>query len=219
MQVLIVGTGKLAKELQGSLTNALPWPQGARSAQRSVVIHAGSGRELQSAMDFCEQTQSILVELATGSNLGASPPRFPVVVCPNTNILMLKFMRMLAHSAPLLRPYRIEITESHQAEKKSVPGTAVNIAQSLGLAPEDVCSIRDPDPQTNVLQIPAEHLARHAYHQIRVHDGACSLAFEARVYGDTAYADGVAQIIAATQKHPLENRVYSILEFVDRAWL
>lgn len=224
MQIIVVGKGKLATELLGSLaagsaTPVLPWAQGVHTVQRSIVVHAGSGRELQAVLAYCAQTQSILIELATGSDLGTLAPCFPVVVCPNTNILMLKFMSMMEKCGPLFRNHHIELTESHQADKSSVPGTAVTIARALGLKDSDVRSVRDPALQETVLQIPAEHLTRHAYHQIRIDEGACSLRFEARVYGETAYVDGVARIVAAVQARQLENRLYSIMEFVDAGWL
>lgn len=219
MQVVIVGAGKLARELQGALNGAFPWAERIFPAQRSIVVHAGSGRELQPTMEFCEHTRSTLIELATGTDIGSSTPKFPLVICPNTNILMLKFMSMLEKSGPLFHQHPIELTESHQANKSSVPGTAVAIARSLGLAESSIRSVRDPGLQETALQIPVNHLARHAYHQLRIGDGVCSLTLETRVYGDTAYADGVALIVAAVQKQELENRLYSVMEFIDRGWI
>ena len=52
-----------------------------------------------------------------------------------------------------------------------------------------------------------------------IEDGACSVKLETRVYGDKPYADGVARIVAAVRERPLENRHYSIMEFIDNAWL
>ena len=78
MQVLVVGTGKLASELldahrlDPATCRVIPWSDSARNdAQRSdaraIVVHAGSGRELPAAIAFCEATGSPLVELSTGS--------------------------------------------------------------------------------------------------------------------------------------------------------
>lgn len=224
MQIVVVGSGKLARELLGALpagdgNQVVPWAGEALRTQKSVVVHAGSGRELQAVSAFCDATQSRLVELATGSALEHTPVGFPVVLCPNTNLLMLKFMAMLERSGPLFRGYRIALTESHQAQKSSVPGTAVSMAQALGLAPADIRSVRDAEAQRDALQIPQEHLARHAYHQVLINDGACSVQLETRVYGDAPYADGVARIVAAVRERPLENRCYAIMEFIDNGWL
>ncbi len=224
MQVIVVGTGKLATELFGSLKvdsgcQVTSWANRRDSGDKSIVIHAGSGRELEAITLFCEATQSPLIELATGSEVESTTPTFPVVMCPNTNILMLKFMSMLEKSGHLFSNHQIKLTESHQAHKTSVPGTAVSMANSLGLKDSDVLSMRDPDVQREELHIPEAHLARHAFHQILIEDGECSLMFETRVYGESAYADGVARIVAAVRAHKLENRVHSITEFVNNGWL
>ncbi|MDI9690464.1 hypothetical protein QM326_38275, partial [Burkholderia cenocepacia] len=82
---------------------------------------------------------SPLVELSTGSDLETGTYGFPVVLCPNTNILMLKFMSMLETSGHLFRDCDISVTESHQAGKTSVPGTAGSRTErmSAGRTPSD----------------------------------------------------------------------------------
>ncbi|WP_175716204.1 dihydrodipicolinate reductase C-terminal domain-containing protein [Burkholderia anthina] len=235
MQVLVVGTGKLATELLRShqldpaICHVMPWSDRARavaghddasrSDARSIVVHAGSGRELPDAIAFCHATGSTLVELSTGSALEADSYDFPVVLCPNTNILMLKFMSMLETSGHLFRDCNISVTESHQAGKTSVPGTAVDIGQSLGVPARDIRSVRDSAEQRDALQIPDDQLGRHAFHRIRIEDGACSLQFESRVYGASPYADGVSRIVDAVRQRDLERRRYSIVEFIRNGWL
>ncbi|MBY4870279.1 dihydrodipicolinate reductase [Burkholderia sp. Bp9017] len=230
MQVLVVGTGKLATELLRShqldpaICHVMPWSDGARadarrSAARSIVVHAGSGRELPDAIAFCHATGSTLIELSTGSDLETGSYDFPVVLCPNTNILMLKFMSMLETSGHLFRDCNISVTESHQASKTSVPGTAVDIGRSLGVPAQDIRSVRDLAEQRDALQIPDDQLGRHAFHRIRIEDGACSLQFESRVYGASPYADGVSRIVDAVRQRDLERRRYSIVEFIRNGWL
>ncbi|PFH29304.1 dihydrodipicolinate reductase C-terminal domain-containing protein [Burkholderia sp. JKS000303] len=235
MQVLVVGTGKLATELLRShqldpaICHVMPWSDGMRddagrsdarrSDARSIVVHAGSGRELPDAIAFCRATGSTLIELSTGSDLETGSHDFPVVLCPNTNILMLKFMSMLETSGHLFRDCNISVTESHQASKTSVPGTAVDIGQSLGVPAQAIRSVRDPAEQRDALQIPDDQLGRHAFHRIRIEDGACSLQFESRVHGASPYADGVSRIVDAVRQRDLERRRYSIVEFIRNGWL
>ncbi|MDR0242597.1 MAG: dihydrodipicolinate reductase [Burkholderia sp.] len=230
MQVIVVGTGKLANELLNAhkldpaTCRVMPWPESMQndathSDAKSIVVHAGSGRELPAVIAFCQATASPLIELSTGSDLETASHDFPVVLCPNTNILMLKFMSMLEASGHLFHDCEISLTESHQAGKTSVPGTAVGIGQSLGVPPEDIRSVRDPDVQRSEFGIPDDQLGRHAVHRIRIDDGACSLQFESRVYGATPYADGVSRIVEAVRQHDLENRQYSIVEFIRNGWL
>ncbi|MBS0353653.1 MAG: hypothetical protein JSR83_07090 [Proteobacteria bacterium] len=115
---------------------------------------------------FCEETVSPLIELSTGSDVEDGEFGFPVVLCPNANILMLKFMAMQEASGQLFQSYKIELVESHQALKTSVPGTAVSMVHALGLAPEAIQSVRKPSVQHDTLHIPENQLARHAFHRI-----------------------------------------------------
>lgn len=224
MVVIVVGSGKLAKELLNELPGAsnaqvVAWTDAAGSNRRCVVVHAGSGRELKDAVSFCRETGSILVELATGSDIENIEIDFPVVVCPNTNILMLKFLAMLAASGHHFRNYKINIAESHQAGKSSVPGTAVAMADSLGLPREKILSIRDPQEQREALQIPSEYLARHAYHRIEIEDHVGRIVLETKVCGPAPYADGLARILSALRSNTLENRRYNVMEFIENGWV
>jgi 4-hydroxy-tetrahydrodipicolinate reductase len=195
------------------------WANARESAKPSIVVHAGSGRELDAVIAFCERTHSTLVEVATGSAIEHREVRFPVVLCPNTNILMLKFMVMMARSGDLFKGYKIQLTESHQTAKTSTPGTAVGVAHSLGLPSTEIRSVRDPVEQSQVLGIPEEHLSRHAYHHLEIRDGETSITLETRVFDKTPYAAGVARIIAALHAHPLESRLYNVIEFIENGWL
>jgi len=224
MDVIIVGTGKLASELLNALGDngayrTLAWANKGECSGTSIVVHAGSGRELDDVIAYCRATHSALVELATGSAITTGFAEFPVVRCPNTNILMLKFMSMLARSGATFSGYRIELTESHQAGKTSMPGTAVSMAQALGLKTSDVLSVRDRQTQATKLHIPVAHLGRHAYHQIVIEDDVCRVTMETRVYGASPYADGVKRILGAIRSNVLERRLYEINEFVEKGWV
>ena len=224
MQVIIAGTGKLATELLQSMkvdatAKLVSWANKSSEATKSIVVHAGSGRELEAIASYCESTQSTLIELATGSKVESMSVAFPVVLCPNTNILMLKFMAMLEQCGKMFNGYDINIIESHQASKTSVPGTAVNIAHSLGRSSDDIHSVRDSSVQQTQLEIPEAELERHAFHQVMIRDGMCSIKLETRVYGGAPYAAGVSQIVAAACGNRLEARLYSVMEFVNNGWL
>ncbi len=221
MNILIVGSGKLARELLNDLKfdSALSWEKRPKGNEFSIVVHAGSGRELDDVFAYCRRTQSILVELSTGSAVEGMESEFPIVLCPNVNVLMLKFMNMIAKAGNLFRDYDISFVESHQAQKKSTPGTAVFMADALGLFDKDIVSIRDREIQKNKLDISEEHLARHAVHQIQIEDGGCTLKLESRVFGDSAYAPGVSQILEVLMEQKLDSRVYGVDEFIDKGWL
>jgi len=224
MEIIVVGAGLMARELLSLLPAAFAlkvvgWVDRSESGGPFVVVHAGSGRELDEVIAFCERTSSPLVEVATGSAIINREVRVPVVLCPNTNVLMLKFMVMMARSGDLFKGCQVRLTESHQAAKTSTPGTAVTVAHSLGLPSTEIRSVRDPVEQSQVLGIPQEHLSRHAYHHIEIQDGQTSLTLETRVFDKAPYAAGVARIVAAIQSHELEPRIYNVTEFVENGWL
>lgn len=225
MVIIIVGAGKLAQELSGYFAQqgthrVVPWASlnGARHVG-AVVVHAGSGRELDEAAAYCLQTQSTLVELATGTDIEQRVLGCPVVLCPNTNILMLKVMAMLADHGRRFAGYTRQLTESHQAGKTSTPGTAVELAEAVGLQRGDIVSVRDAAEQQARWQIPAEHLARHAFHRLVIEDGLSSVTLETRVFGPTPYAEGLARIVEAIAAHRLENRLYKVTEFIANDWV
>lgn len=224
-RTLVAGAGKLANEVRVGLgasagqwtdRHALP----PRAMERvTAIVHAGSGRELPEIVGFCRERGAVLIELSTGTDVAALAQGIPVIICPNANILMLKFMAMLGRSGPWFQGSRITITESHQADKTSVPGTAVAMAEALGVDPGAIVSVRDPAVQTAQLGLAPQDLARHAFHRIQIDDGACAITLETRVLGNTPYVDGVRRIIDAAQSHPLERRAYGVLEFIDNGWL
>lgn len=225
MQIIIVGAGKLAQELLGHFVQqgahqVCTWAglNGARHVG-AVVVHAGSGRELDEVVAYCIQTQSTLVELATGTGIEQRVLGFPVVLCPNVNILMLKIMAMLADHGRRFAGYARQLTESHQSGKSSVPGTAVALAEAVGLQADDIVSVRNVVEQQGRLQIPAEHLARHAFHRLVIEDGLSSVTLETRVFGPAPYAEGLARIVDAIGAHRLESRLYKVTEFVDNDWV
>ena len=199
--ILIVGRGKLGRELLDGLRGpgiacALPWEDRASRVEGPcMVVHAGSGRELSDAIEFCAQTGSVLLELSTAGSPLPEAVSFPVVLCPNVNMEMLSFMAMLKLAGGLFQGRDIRITESHQAAKKTSPGTAVHMARSLGVPESDIRSERDPQVQREKLGIPTHYLDRHAYHEIVIASPEVEIRLETRVLGKSAYADGLARVI------------------------
>lgn len=224
MHITVVGRGQLATEILDGLQAepgivASAWPSGGPGVDADVIAHAGSGRELPEVVAHCRRTGTPLLELSTGSALEQMGVDFPAVLCPNTNLLMLKLMRLLAAGGASFARYPMQLIESHQATKTSAPGTALALAASLGLPAEAVVSVRDPAVQREALGIPPEHLGRHAVHRLLIDDGACSVAIETRVFGAAPYVQGVRQIAQAVRQHALEPRLYPVDELLERGWL
>jgi len=219
-EVLIVGQGKLANELiEGlhgeAISRAIRWEDRAISvAESRIVIHAGSGRELSEVIAYCAATQTMLFELSTAG--GAIPERvdFPVIICPNVNLQMLRFMAMIRHASRYFKGQAITITESHQATKTSQPGTAIYLAKLLGVAESEIRSERNPERQQELFGIPSEYLGRHAYHNITITSPDAEITLETRVFGKTAYAASLAEIIAIVAQMDVGAGHHDIVELI-----
>ncbi len=207
--IRIVGCGKLAEELLRELSGPAiarvvrfggsDFPEGAPC----IVVHAGSGRELGEVTGFCSRTGSMLLDLSTAGSRFPKTVSFPVVVCPNVNMQMLRFMAMVRQASRYFMGQDITVAESHQASKTTSPGTAVYLARSLGVPETAIRSERNPDVQEQALGIPTAFLDRHALHAITVRSPEVEIRLEAKVLGKSAYAAGLAQVITLlTRKRP-----------------
>jgi dihydrodipicolinate reductase len=225
MKIFIAGSGKLASAI---LSASLSFPSCevqkwetdfAATNEKAILVHAGSGRQLEECIAFCKKTGSILVELSTGLSTENIDADFTLIICPNTSILLLKTMNMLKRYGHYFSKDKISIIESHQSEKKSIPGTAYNLAESLSYPANDIKSIRDAAVQLNEVGIPAEYLGKHAYHKIIIDDGPDQVIIETKVLGHDSYVNGVKKIITAVLENSLEKRTYNVLELIDRNML
>lgn len=220
--IFIVGRGKLAEELVRGLdspavSRVVRWDERAHwTGDRHMVVHAGSGRELNDVIDFCSQNGSTLLDLSTGDSQFPATISFPVVSCPNVNMQMLCFMAMVKHASGYFRGQDIRITESHQASKITSPGTAQYLARSLGVPETGIRSERDPKVQNEVLGIPSAFLDRHAYHQIVIRNPEVEIRLESRVLGKSPYASGLGQIIGMLSGIQLGPGCHDVVDLVTQ---
>jgi 4-hydroxy-tetrahydrodipicolinate reductase len=225
MKIFVVGSGKLANALLTSdlilqSFDILKWDipyQGLN--EKAIIVHAGSGRQLKECFDFCERTKSIFIELSTGLVTEQMESDFPLIICPNTSILMLKTLSILKLNGKYFDNYNISITESHQSTKTSEPGTAYSFAKSLNYPINKIVSVRDPEIQLNKIGIPNEFLSKHAYHKIVINDGSDEVTIETRVLGHDSYAKGVKTIIEAVLKFSFNNKKYTIFDLIENNML
>jgi dihydrodipicolinate reductase len=220
VEVLVVGRGKLANELLEGLSSdvisrVVRWEDRSDTSPGSnIVVHAGSGRELADVIDYCTKTNSILFELSTADLAIPERVNFPVIICPNVNLQMLYFMAMVRQASKYFKGQTIEITESHQATKKTKPGTAIYLANQLGVSESEIRSERNPERQQKIFGIPNEYLARHAYHKIAITSPDAEITLETRVLGKTAYATSLSKIIAMVTQMDLGSGRHDIVDLV-----
>lgn len=225
MKIFVVGSGKLANALLTSdlsfqSCEILKWESQYQTLnEKAIIVHAGSGRQLKECFEFCVRTKSPFIDLSTGLETGKMKPDFPLIICPNTSILLLKTLNIIKTNGRYFENYKISITESHQSTKKTEPGTAYAFANSLKFPPDKIISIRDPEIQQNKIGIPKEFLDRHAYHKIVIKDGSDEVTIETKVLGHDSYANGVKTIVEMVLKYGLENKRYTVLDLIDNNML
>ncbi len=225
MKIFIVGSGKLANAILTSNLSVqaceiLKWEsQYQTSNEKAIIVHAGSGRQLNECLEFCARTKSVFIELSTGLETEKMEANFPLIECANTSILVLKAMNILKENGGSFKNYEISITESHQSTKKTEPGTAYTFANSLNFPVEKIKSIREPEIQQSEVGIPEEFLGKHAYHKIIIKDGNDEITIETKVLGHDSYAKGVKAIIETILRNHLENKTYTVLDLIDKDML
>ena len=225
MKIFVVGSGKLANALLTSSLSfqsceVLKWETQYQTLdEKAIIVHAGSGRQLKECIEFCVRSKSVFIELSTGLETEKMAPYFPLIVCPNTSILVLKTLSIINANNRYFEDYEISITESHQSTKKTEPGTAYAFANALKIPLERIVSIREPEIQRNEIGIPKEYLDKHAYHKIVIKDGDDEIVLETKVLGHNSYAKGVKRIIETVLKFSLENKKYTVLDLIDNNML
>ncbi len=218
--IIIAGNGKLAQSISSGLPEYIGncridlWEKnGLYPDDNKVIVHIGSGRQFNDAIDFCAKTKTPLIQGATEVKSDHRNAEFTYVDAPNFNLLMLKFMYMLKEYGEFFKDYNVSIVESHQQSKVTIPGTAVEFAQSLGINPAEIKSIRDPDVQESVYGISKEHLSLHAMHEINIGDENTLISLKTMVKGHESYVRGLAAIIGSLDI--LENKYYHILDLIS----
>jgi len=225
MRIFVVGSGKLANAILTSdllvqSYEIVKWKSQYQALnEKAIIVHAGSGRQLKECFEFCDRTKTVFIELSTGLETETMKSDFPLIISPNTSILVLKTLNMIKVNGRYFENYEISITESHQSTKKTEPGTAYSFANSLKFPLDKIISIRDLGIQQNTIGIPKEYIDKHAYHKIVIKDGSDEVTIETKVLGHDSYANGVNMIIEAVLKNSLENKRYTILDLIDNDML
>ncbi len=218
--ILIAGHGKLAtairRDLRGHLECVVDAWENAetyKNEKNKIIVHIGSGRQLPEILRYCCAHGTPLIQGSTGLEYEHTLDDFTVIEAPNLNILLLKCMNMLKQFGKHFESYEIRITESHQAEKTSIPGTAVAFAEYFGIDPTTIQSIRERHRQLRELKIAEEYLDRHAVHVITIKDGDTTISIRTEVLGLLSYVSGLAAIIQIIPK--LQKRFYDVVELVE----
>jgi CheY-like chemotaxis protein len=187
----------------------------AMAGDKDIFLDAGMNGYVEKPVTIKDL---LLAILSTGGSPLPADPDFPLIICPNVNMLMLSFMAMIKQASGYFQGHDIRITESHQASKSTKPGTAVHLAQSLGVPEGEIRSERNPKAQNQVLGIPSAYLDRHAYHEIVISDAEVEIRLQTRVLGKSAYASGLARLIELVSKRRPDPGCHDVVDLVTSGY-
>lgn len=118
--------------------------------------------------------------------------------------------------------YQLQVMESHQSTKVDVSGTAKAIVQSfqkLGIDYNEskIKKIREKGPQLEVMSVPEEALAGHAFHtyDLTSPDGSVNLMFKHNVMGRSTYAEGTVDAVIFLHKKIQERAQQKVYNMID----
>lgn len=148
------------------------------------------------------------------------------VIAPNMAKQIVGFQAMMAHAAEhfpnLFKGYRLTVRESHQAGKADTSGTAkamVGYFNKMGIefTTDQIQKERDPERQSNMWGIPAEHLAGHGWHTYTLISGDQSTKFEFihNINGREIYGEGTLDAVvflAAQVAQGVTGKVFSMID-------
>ncbi len=195
MHIIIAGCGKLADAIfsacQDAQVSCAHFDSQASRVACAVGIHAGSGRQLKEFHTYCADRCVPIIQASTGQKM-PEPVRTIIIDAPNLALPIVYLMGLVKdmHSRfAILGTPKVNVRESHQKSKKSVPGTAVKFAEAVKLPPEAIVSVRNPAEQ-RALGIPEEHLGRHGFHWISWAFPNLKVELRTEVHGLQPYALG-----------------------------
>lgn len=212
-KIIIIGNGKLSEAIKSGFPQYSNIPvqhyfDKISADEQSLFVHIGSGRQYPESLKNAISNHSIFIQAATEKNIKMSAPSvgsFKFINAPNLDINIVKLFYLLHLSDGLFCGENISITESHQKEKKSQPGTAFKICDYLNIPHEKVLSIRDEESQK---KLGISHLNHHAFHQITIGNKNSNIKIETKIEGAESYVFGLSKIVHAA--YQLSYGIYEV---------
>ncbi|XP_044481120.1 4-hydroxy-tetrahydrodipicolinate reductase 2, chloroplastic-like isoform X3 [Mangifera indica] len=123
-------------------------------------------------------------------------------------VAFLAAMEIMAEQFPgAFSGYSLQVLESHQTSKVDTSGTAkavISCFQKLGVSfdMDQIQMIRDPKQQIEMVGVPEEHLAGHAFHMYHLTspEKTVSFEFQHNVCGRSIYAEGTIDAVIFLSK-------------------
>lgn len=177
-------------------TLVIPQHLTQHDGKSNIAIHMGKGRRLKQLVEFCSASGTPLIQFSTHAECQGigSDGKFIMVHAPQTALLILATimgMGDLARSMDGLGLTRKTfVAETHQITKKSLPGTAAQMAEAVGIPRSEIASIRDVATQLS-LGVPTSSLDGHGHHFVHFVSDDVHVRISTHVNGRMAYVKGV----------------------------
>ncbi|KAL9236331.1 hypothetical protein vseg_011015 [Gypsophila vaccaria] len=138
-------------------------------------------------------------------------------------VAFLAAMEIMAEQFPgAFAGYSLQVMESHQSNKKDASGTAkavISCFQKLGVDfdLDQIQLVRDPQQQVEMVGVPEEHLAGHAFHlyHLTSPDKTVSFEFQHNVCGRSIYAEGTVDAVLFLAKKVQSKATKRIYNMID----
>jgi dihydrodipicolinate reductase len=225
--VIVIGRGKLSEKIQNDLPKYISQKNQIQSikaynptdnfTEDTVFVHVGSGREYGESLNIASMHNSTYIQGATEKDYSLERPKdesLKYIYAPNLNIQIVKFLYWLKLGRDLFTSEKIQIKESHQKEKQSVPGTAIKMCDLFGIDKNKIISIRDPEIQKtmNIMD-----LSQHAFHEILIGNNENHIKLETNITGLASYVEGLSKIISILPF--LKTKNYELEDLIDEGLL
>jgi 4-hydroxy-tetrahydrodipicolinate reductase len=216
-KVIIIGNGKLAEAIKYSFNDFSNVPiqeyyPNIEADQDTIFVHIGSGRQYNESLTLAEKCESSYIQAATEKDIKLNIPsdqKIKYINAPNLDINIIKLFYWLKLADNLFENEPKTIIESHQKEKKSLPGTAIKFCDYLNIPHKDIVSIRDVEHQ-KAIQI--ENLNQHAFHRIQIGDSNSKITIETKIEGAQSYVKGLSRIVDCISR--LDKGIYEVEDLV-----
>ncbi|GAA0140216.1 oxidoreductase [Lithospermum erythrorhizon] len=138
-------------------------------------------------------------------------------------VAFLAAMEIMSEQFPgAFAGYSLQVMESHQASKLDASGTAkavISCFQKLGVSydMDEIQLIRDPSEQVEMVGVPEQYLAGHAFHMYHLTspDKTVSFEFQHNVCGRSIYAEGTVDAVLFLAKKIQERADKKIYDMID----
>jgi len=184
--------------------------QDVRTPQNAdfLVYCRRSDTTLGAAVSFCHENRIPLALLSSGINADQIRAlRFPLIKVPNASLPIVRFLLDVEEAALRHKNWPVTITEHHQPTKKDVSGTALKIADMLGVGKEAIVSVRNWEQSQREHNIPEETREGYAIHDVTFTNPETNIdttPLHVVVHGRETYARGLMTLAGAVLGHPEE---------------